>query len=69
MSGNEQRWGVWSVRGKEMHVAPIDADGFVAGGHTLDACCECNPRIEPTDDGVKLYVHGEEHEPPAKIPS
>lgn len=72
MEMNKRRWGVWGVPNRErideMHVAPIDEDGFVADGHTLDRCCECNPRIEQTTtDGrliVPLYIHGEEIEAP-----
>jgi hypothetical protein len=76
MVSEKLQWGAFVVPSmdniREKHVAPVDADGFIAGDHILSSLCACNPRVELTRGGthkrpkvVNMYIH-EDTFPPIK---
>jgi predicted DNA-binding protein with PD1-like motif len=52
------RWGVFDT-GEHVHVAPVDINGDLCGGHLLDEFCLCDPSITE-EKGRLIIVHNEE---------
>ena len=55
-------WGVFDLKDtggvlREVHVAPCDSQGLVAGGHLLDDICLCEPAVEINKHGVRVVLH------------
>lgn len=57
------KWGVWEKHHlKQVHTAPMNADGTVGAGHMLSPLCACRPTPEqPSLTGSVLWRHHDHH--------
>jgi len=54
------QWGIFFDVAGERHVAPVNVDQSMAGGHLLTVDCDCSPKLaEGTTIDAPIWVHND----------